>query len=111
MKSIEKKSKRYREIFKGMDQSRSYKIDEAVKLIKDKSKTKFVESIDLSVNLNIKKEKSDQTLRTTVDLPHGNGKKLKLLLYVQMRKLMKQNYLVQINLVQTIWSMKLIMVK
>ena len=58
MKSIEKKSKRYREIFKGMDQSRSYKIDEAVKLIKDKSKTKFVESIDLSVNLNIKKEKS-----------------------------------------------------
>ncbi len=78
MKSIEKKSKRYREIFKGMDQSRSYKIDEAVKLIKDKSKTKFVESIDLSVNLNIKKEKSDQTLRTTVDLPHGNGKKLKI---------------------------------
>ena len=63
MKSIEKKSKRYREIFKGMDQSRSYKIDEAVKLIKDKSKTKFVESIDLSVNLNIKKEKSNNTLK------------------------------------------------
>ena len=75
MKSIEKKSKRFKSLLKDLDQSKSYKIEEAVKLIKDRSKTKFVESIDLSLNLNIEKTKSDQTLRTTVDLPHGNGKK------------------------------------
>ena len=76
MKSIEKKSKRFKSLLKDLDQSKSYKIEEAVKLIKDRSKTKFVESIDLSLNLNIEKTKSDQTLRTTVDLPHGNGKKI-----------------------------------
>ena len=39
---------------------------------------KFIESIDLSINLNLGKDKSDQTLRTTVDLPHGNGKKMRV---------------------------------
>ena len=55
MKSIEKKSKRFKSLLKDLDQSKSYKIEEAVKLIKDRSKTKFVESIDLSLNLNIEK--------------------------------------------------------
>ena len=48
MKSIEKKSKRFKSLLKDLDQSKSYKIEEAVKLIKDRSNTKFVESIDLS---------------------------------------------------------------
>ena len=39
---------------------------------------KFIESVDLSINLNLGKDKSDQTLRTTVDLPHGNGKKIRV---------------------------------
>ena len=38
MKNIEKKSKRYREIIKDLDQTKSYKIDEAVKLIKENQK-------------------------------------------------------------------------
>ena len=71
-----KKSKRYKSLLKDLDQTKSYKINEAIKLVQDRSKTKFIESIDLSLNLNIDKSKSDQTLRTTVDLPHGNGKKI-----------------------------------
>ena len=78
MRNIEKKSKRYRQIVKGLDQTKSYKIDEAVNLIKERSKVKFIESIDLSINLNLGKDKTDQTLRTTVDLPHGNGKKIRV---------------------------------
>ena len=78
MRNIEKKSKRYRQIVKGLDQTKSYKVDEAIKLIKERSKVKFVESIDLSINLNLGKDKTDQTLRTTVDLPHGNGKKIRV---------------------------------
>ena len=78
MKKIEKKSKRYREIVKGLDQTKSYKINEAIKLIKERSKVKFIESVDLSINLNLGKDKADQTLRTTVDLPHGNGKKIRV---------------------------------
>ena len=71
-----KKSKRYKSLLTDLDQTKIYKIDEAIKLIQDRSKTKFIESIDLSLNLNIDKSKSDQTLRTTVDLPNGNGKKI-----------------------------------
>ena len=71
-----KKSKRYQSLLKDLDQTKTFKIEEAVKLIKDRSKTKFVESIDVSLNLNMDKSKTDQTLRTTVDLPHGNGKKI-----------------------------------
>ena len=73
--NLEKKSKRYRELTKDLDQTKSYKINEAIKLIKKSSKVKFIESVDLSINLNLGKDKADQTLRTTVDLPHGNGKK------------------------------------
>ena len=71
-----KKSKRYQSLLKDLDQTKAFKIEEAIKLIKDRSKTKFVESIDMSLNLNMDKSKTDQTLRTTVDLPHGNGKKI-----------------------------------
>ena len=71
-----KKSKRYQSLLKDLDQTKAFKIEEAIKLIKDRSKTKFVESIDVSLNLNMDKSKTDQTLRTTVDLPHGNGKKI-----------------------------------
>ena len=78
MTNIEKKSKRYRQIIKGLDQTKSYKVDEAIKLIKERSKVKFIESMDLSINLNLGKDKKDQTLRTTVDLPHGNGKKIRV---------------------------------
>mgnify|MGYP001374958574 FL=1 len=78
MKNIENKSKRYREIYKVFDKTKIYKIDEAVKIVKEKSKVKFIESLDLSLNINFGKNKSDQTLRTTVDLPHGNGKKIRV---------------------------------
>jgi len=78
MGNVNKKSKRYKSLLKDLDSSKQYKINEAVKLIKERSKAKFTESIDLSFNLNMDKSKSDQTLRTTVDLPHGNGKKIKV---------------------------------
>jgi large subunit ribosomal protein L1 len=78
MSNLEKKSKRYRELIKDLDQTKSYKIAEAVKIIKKSSKVKFIESVDLSINLNLGKDKADQTLRTTVDLPHGNGKKVRV---------------------------------
>ena len=78
MKVKENRSKRYREILKGIDQKKVYDINEAVKLIKERSKAKFIESIDLSIYLSMGKEKADQSIRTAVDLPHGNGKKIRV---------------------------------
>ena len=73
-----KKSKRYRSLVKDFDKNNPLKIEEAVKVIKEKSKAKFVESFDVCFSLAVDKTKPDSVLRTTVDLPNGNGKKIKI---------------------------------
>ena len=73
-----KKSKRYQSLIKDFDKNNSLKIEEAVKVIKEKSKAKFVESFDVCFSLAVDKTKPDSVLRTTVDLPNGNGKKIKI---------------------------------
>jgi large subunit ribosomal protein L1 len=73
-----KKSKRYQALVKDFDKLKSLKIEDAVKVIKDKAKAKFVESFDVSFSLAVDKSKPDSVLRTTVDLPNGNGKKVKI---------------------------------
>lgn len=57
---------------------KNHKIEDAVKVIKEKAKAKFVESFDVSFSLAVDKSKPDSVLRTTVDLPNGNGKKIKI---------------------------------
>ena len=73
-----KKSKRYQSLIKDFDKNNSLKIEEAVKVIKEKSKAKFIESFDGCFSLAVDKTKPDSVLRTTVDLPNGNGKKIKI---------------------------------
>ena len=73
-----KKSKRYQALVKDFDKLKALKIEDAVKIIKEKAKAKFVESFDVSFLLAVDKSKPDSVLRTTVDLPNGNGKKIKI---------------------------------
>ena len=73
-----KKSKQYQSLIKDFDKNNSLKIEEAVKVIKEKSKAKFIESFDVCFSLAVDKTKPDSVLRTTVDLPNGNGKKIKI---------------------------------
>jgi large subunit ribosomal protein L1 len=73
-----KKSKRYQSLVKDFDKLKALKIEDAVKVIKEKAKAKFVESFDVSFLLAVDKSKPDSVLRTTVDLPNGNGKKIKI---------------------------------
>ena len=71
-------SKRYKKL---MDMNKDKKIsslEESIKKVKKNCTAKFDESIDVSLNLNLKQKKEDLTLRTVVNLPHGNGKKIKV---------------------------------
>jgi len=73
-----KRSKRYQAIIKGHDKYKELPIADAIKLLKTKANAKFEESFEAIFFLNIDKSKTDQNLRTVVDLPNGNGKKIKV---------------------------------
>ena len=53
-------------------------IDDAIKKVKERCTAKFDESIDVSFALNLKQKKDEINLRTIVNLPNGNGKKVKI---------------------------------
>ena len=73
---MRKRSKRYKEIIKLAVKDRKLKAQEIIDLVKKNSNTKFDESIDVSLKINLKQSKGgDFSLRTTVKLPNGSGKK------------------------------------
>ena len=71
-------SKRYKKLVELSKDKKIETIENAIKKIKENCTTKFNESIDVSFNLNLKQKKETVTLRTSVNLPNGNGKKLKI---------------------------------
>jgi len=74
-----KNSKRYREISKNSIKDKKVEAKEALELVKKNSTTKFDESIDISLKMNLKQSKGgDFSLRTVVNLPNGSGKKNKI---------------------------------
>jgi len=76
---MKKNSKRYREILKNSIKDKKITAKEALDLVKKNSTTKFDESIDVSLNINLKQSKGgDLNLRTVINLPNGSGKKNKV---------------------------------
>ena len=76
---MKKKSKRYKEILKNKIKDKKITPNEALDLVKKNSSTKFDESIDVSLKINLKQSKGgDFSLRTVVNLPNGSGKKSKV---------------------------------
>ena len=73
------KSKRYMESIEKIDSNKNYNVDEAIEIISSSSKAKFDETIDLAINLGVDPKHADQVVRGTVSLPHGTGKKMKVL--------------------------------
>ena len=62
---------------------KKFSIDEAVKIISDQASKKFVEAIDVAVNLGIDPVKTDQAVRGATNLPHGNGKTYKVAVFAE----------------------------
>ena len=76
---MKKSSKRYRGILKTSIRDKKVAVKEALDLVKKNSNTKFDESIDVSLKINLKQSKGgDLSLRTVINLPNGSGKKNKV---------------------------------
>lgn len=78
-----KLSKRQKAIREKVDSTKQYGIEEAVALLKDLSKVKFSETVDVAINLGIDPRKSDQSVRGATTLPHGTGKSVRVAVFTQ----------------------------
>ena len=83
---MSKISKNRKEVIAKIDLDKSYSLDEASTLVKDYSKVKFDESIDLAVRLGVDPKQANQMVRGVASLPHGTGKDLKVLALVTADK-------------------------
>ena len=75
------KTKRMKECYKDLDFGKIYQDLDAIKILKSKSKVKFVETVDVSINLGIDAKKSDQNIRGSLVLPNGTGKSVKVAVF------------------------------
>jgi large subunit ribosomal protein L1 len=81
-----KHSRRYYSNLKAIEKLKNYDVIEGVDLLKETSTAKFDESIEISVNLGVNPKYSEQMVRGTVVLPHGTGKKIRVLVLTQGEK-------------------------
>ncbi|OAT31466.1 50S ribosomal protein L1 [Proteus myxofaciens] len=78
-----KLTKRMRNIREKVEVTKQYEIAEAVALLKELATAKFVESVDVAVNLGIDARKSDQNVRGATVLPHGTGRSVRVAVFAQ----------------------------
>ena len=79
----QKHGKKYLEAAAKVEADRSYLPDEAAQLVKDTSFTKFDATIEAHLRLGIDPRHADQQIRTTVSLPHGTGKQIRVAVFAQ----------------------------
>ena len=82
-----KSSKRYKKLLEISKDKKSESISDAITKVKKNCTSKFDESIDVSFLLNLKSKKEETNLRTIVNLPNGNGKKLKIAVLCEESKI------------------------
>ena len=85
---MKKKSKRYKELLKTVAKDKKLSAKDILDLVRKNSNSKFDESIDVSLRINLKQSKGgDFSLRTTVKLPNGSGKKEKIAILCEPDKI------------------------
>ncbi len=75
-------NKRQKAIAAAVEPGKAYAIDDALKIVKDNSKAKFVEAVDVAVRLGVDAKKSDQQVRGSTVLPQGTGKSVRVAVFV-----------------------------
>ena len=78
---MSKLSKRMKKVNDLVDKDQKYTIEDAIDVLKKSSKVKFNETVEMVFNLNVDPRKADQMIRGVVSLPHGTGKKVKIMVF------------------------------
>ncbi len=81
-----RRGKRYKELKKAINAENTYLIKECIQLIKSGKKTKFDETVDISINLGVDPKQSDQIVKGVVNLPSGTGKKIRVAVFAKDNK-------------------------
>ena len=76
---MKKYGKKYVEASKNVDKTIAYSLEDAIKLVKNTSVTKFDSTVEVAIKLNIDSKKSDQQMKGSLSLPNGTGKTKKVL--------------------------------
>jgi len=78
--------KRYKTAAEGIDRKKLYALNEALKLVRDRAKAKFDETIEVSMNLGVDPRHADQMVRGVVNLPNGTGKTVRVAVFAKDAK-------------------------
>jgi large subunit ribosomal protein L1 len=78
--------KRFKAALKGIDRNKFYSVEDAVKLVKERAKAKFDETIEMAFNLGIDPKHADQNVRGVISLPHGTGKTVRVAVFAKGEK-------------------------
>jgi len=78
-----KVGKRIKEARDGIDRNKLYALDEAIGLVKGRSKTKFDETVEVAINLGVDPRHADQMVRGVCVLPNGTGKNVKVAVFAR----------------------------
>ena len=78
--------KRLRTAREGIDRNKSYGLDEALKLLKERATAKFDETVEVAMNLGVDPRHADQMVRGAIVLPHGIGKSSRVLVFAKGAK-------------------------
>ena len=81
-----KRGKNYRNAAEGLDKTKVYELEEAIDILLKGKYAKFDESVDLAVKLGVDPRHADQMVRSSVLLPHGTGKEVRVLVFAKGEK-------------------------
>ena len=78
---LERRGKKYQEVAKSIEKNKLYSLDEALKLATETSPVKFDASVEIHIRLGVDPRQADQNIRTTIVLPNGNGKTVRVAVF------------------------------
>ena len=80
------KNKRFKKAAEGIEPLKLYQLDEAVKMVKDRAKAKFDETVEVAMNLGVDPRHSDQVVRGVCVLPNGSGRSARVAVFAKGAK-------------------------